>query len=269
MFQGYGFFDYKYDIPGYAGQDFDGAGRYIYLGVSVALLFILLILLRKTKHETITKYLRILGIGMILLYLGKNTWETVNDVRHFGEFNVGILPFDTCSLIMPAALISGLAKGKVKKASDAWLATGGVAGGISNLLFLQALRYYPFFTFGALYSMIWHFLMVFTGLWLVVTNYVKCDFKTLLYAFIFHLACSAIVIPLDYAFGWDFMLYRMAGGVPGIEQLGSFFAERNLHFLTTLTMIVAYFAAFALLIYLPLGIKQLIGIIKRPKANEV
>jgi len=269
MFQGYGFFDYKYDIPGYSGQDFDGGGRYLYLGVSVVLLLVLLILLRKSKHETITKYLRILAIGMTLLYLCKTTWETVHDFRHFNEFNVGLLPFDTCSFIMPAAFIAGLAKGKTKKAADAWLATGGVAGGISNIIYLQALKYYPFFTFGAFYSMIWHFLMVFTGLWLIVTNYVECNFKTLLYAFVFHLACSAAVIPLDYIFGWDFMLYRMAGGVPGIEKLGALFAERNLHFLTTLTMIVAYFVAFALLIYLPLGIKKLIGAVKKPKANEV
>ena len=169
MFQGYGFFDYKYNIPGYDGQDFDSPARLIYIIASFVLITLFLILFRKTKKEQVTLMMRIIGIFMVSIYLIKTTWESYYDITTGRGFNLGLLPFDTCSLIMPTMIVAGFAKGKAQKAASAWIATGGIAGGISNLLFLQALKYYPFFTFAAFYSMLWHFLMVFTVLKLAST----------------------------------------------------------------------------------------------------
>lgn len=87
---GYGFFDYKYNIPGYTGQDYDSYWRYVYLGVSVGLIILLLILFRKAGREGIQKYLRVLGIGMIALYLGKSIWESYYDITTGRGFNEGI-----------------------------------------------------------------------------------------------------------------------------------------------------------------------------------
>lgn len=65
MFSGYGFFDYKYNIPGYHGQDYDNGGRFLYLGISFGLLAILLTIfaIKKPKKEAIVWYLRISGIA--------------------------------------------------------------------------------------------------------------------------------------------------------------------------------------------------------------
>ena len=255
---GYGFFDYKYNIPDYAGQDYDSYWRYVYLGVSVGLIILLLILFRKAGREGIQKYLRVLGIGMIALYLGKTIWESYFDITTGRGFNEGILPLDTCSIIMLAAPLAGFGKGKVAKLGAGWLATGSVVGGISNLLFLQALNYYPFFTFGAFYSMIWHFLMVFTGLLLLVTNYVEASFKTVLHGFILHMLFSVIVIPFDYIRKADFMLYYMAGGVPLISAWGEALAAKNLHFVTTIIMVIAYFGSFSLIVYVTKAVKWVV-----------
>ncbi|MBR6376211.1 MAG: hypothetical protein IKS05_00430 [Oscillospiraceae bacterium] len=47
MFTGdYGFFDYKYDIAGYHGQDFGGPAQFFYLAISAVLLVLLLRALR-------------------------------------------------------------------------------------------------------------------------------------------------------------------------------------------------------------------------------
>jgi len=269
MFDGkYGFFDWKYSIAGYSGQDYDGMGRYIFLIASLVLLPLLAVIFRKAKHEKIRVYLAVVGIFLTALYIAKTVWESYFDITIGGGFNFSILPFDTCSLIMPAAIIAGFAKGKVKQAADAWLATGGIVGGISNLLFLQALKYYPFWTFGAFYSMIWHFLMVFTGVLMIVTNYVKLDFKTVLYAFIFHMAFSVVVIPIDYIRDVDFMLYRYAGGAPLIEKLGETMAAQNMHWVTTIVMIIAYFGCFCLITYFSLGVKKLVHLIQSKAHNR-
>ena len=52
MFRGdYNFFDYKYNIPGYNGQDYGSFPQYLYLIISVILLIVLLILLRKSDEK--------------------------------------------------------------------------------------------------------------------------------------------------------------------------------------------------------------------------
>ncbi len=268
MFSGYHFFDYKGNLAqaGYNGQDYSGGGRTIYLILSIVLIVALIILFRKAKREQIRTYLKVLGIGMIVMYLTKTTWESVHDIASGQGFNTGILPFDTCSIVMWAALLAGFGKGKLEKAGACWLATGGIVGGISNLLFLQALKYYPFFTFSAFYSMLWHFLMVFTGVLLLVTNYVELKFSSVIYAFALHMAISLFVIPYDYITGQDFMLYLNAGGAPLLEGIAEKFNAAGMRWLTTLMMIAAYFGLFAFLIYLARGIKALIRCIGKKKA---
>ncbi len=268
MFSGYGFFDYKYNIPGYEGQDYNGMGRYIYLGVSVGLLLILLFLFRNAKKETVLKYLRISGIAITALYLIKTTWESIYDITTGRGFNWYLLPFDTCSIIMWTALLAGFGKGIFKKAGESWIATGGIVGGVSNLLFLQALKYYPFFTFGAFYSMIWHFYMVFTGLFLWVTGYVKPAFSTLIIAFAFHLIVSAIVIPMDYIWEFDFMLYRTAGGVPFFEGVSEKLAASGYAWVTTPMMVAVYFACFALITGVAKLVSSIVFAIRPAKTVE-
>lgn len=260
MFSGYNYFDYKYNIPGYSGQDYDN-GRIIFmfssLGLTLILLFVLYFTIKDKKKFT-DIFLKVLGVSMTAFYVIKTTWESYFDITTGRGFNLGILPFDTCSIVMWAGLLSGFAKGKLKKIGDCWIATGGIVGGLSNILYLRALKYYPFFTFGAQYSMLWHFGMFFAGLWLIVSNYIKLDFKSVIYAFLFHMGISLIVIPFDYINDYDFMLYRHAGGAPLIEDLADILSKNNLEWVTTIIMIVLYFALFVGIIYVSLGIKKLI-----------
>ena len=256
MFSGYGFFDYKYNIPGYHGQDYDNGGRFLYLGISLGLLAILLTIfaIKKPKKEAIVWYLRISGIAFTLLCIIKTTWESYFDITTGRGFDFNILPLETCSMIMPCAIIAGFAKGKVKDCAEAWLVTGNIVGGISNLLFLQALHYYPFFTFGAMYSMLWHFYMVFTGLFLWITGYVKPEWKLILYAMIAHLAFSVVAIPVNYIWKVDYMLYRTAGGAPLIEDLSTALYSKGIGWLTTPIMVIVYAILFAFIVAVAMGI---------------
>ena len=255
----YSFFDYKGNIANYNGYDYDHGGRLIYMISSLVIILVLVIIFRKAKKENVHKYIRIMGIVMTLLYIIKTTWESYYDITTGAGFNKGILPFDTCSILMWAGLIGGFAKGKLKKAADAWLATGGLVGGIANLLFLRALLYYPFFTFAAFYSMLWHAVMVFTGLWLLTTNYVESNFKSILHAFVFHMAISVPVIIFDYTWlkGYDFMLYAEAGGIPVFDGLADKLIDGGNAWLVPFMVIILYFASFCILIYGSLGLKML------------
>ena len=268
MFTGYGFFDYKYNIPGYNGQDYDGFGRTLYMIIAIVLTFILPFIFRKAKKEHVEKYLKVFSIAITAFYIIKTTWESYWDISTGRGFNLGLLPLDTCSIVMWASLCAAWGKGKVKEAGEAWLVTGCIVGGLSNYFFLRGLIYYPFFTFGAMYSMIWHLMMVLTGVWMIVTNYVKLDWKLLVKGVIYHAIFSVPAIIYDYIQKDDFMLYREASGVPVISSLAEKLSANNLHFVTTIIMFLTYVALFAIIIYLSLGIKKLLSLIPHKQKLE-
>ena len=245
MFKGeYNFFDYKYDIVGYDGQDFGSFPQYLYLIISFILMIVLLILLRKSSRDKVYKIVKYISIFLIIFYIGKTTWESVHDIKRFGSFNTGLLPFDTCSLIMLAGLFSSFSKNKIKDYADSWLVTGGIIGGIATMFVLNAFKYYPFLSFGALYSMLWHFLMVFLGILLIVTNYVEMNYKVVIRGFLFHALFSLLIIPIDFIYNFDFMMYLNLGGIPFFEGIASYFTSNNLQFLNPFLMLLLYFLAF-------------------------
>ncbi len=257
MFQGdYSFFDYKYNIVGYNGQDYGGIAQYLYLVISVILLIVLLFVSRKYSKDKVLKIIRIVSIFLVIFYILKTTWESIYDIKLNGSFNKGLLPFDSCSIIMLAGLISSFSKGKIRKYSDSWIATGSIVGGLATIVSLNAFKYYPFFSFGASYSMIWHFLMIFIGLLLIVTNYVEIDYKTVIKGFIFHLIISLFVIPIDYIFNFDFMMYKDLGSIPIFESIATKFTENGLGFMNPIIMLLLYFVAFNIIFAIPLLVKK-------------
>ena len=258
MFRGnYNFFDYKYNITGYTGQDYGGFAQYLYLIISVIIMVTLLIILRKSSKGRVHNIIKVVSIFLTILYIAKTTWESIYDIKLIGSFNTGLLPLDTCSIIMLAGLISGFGKGKLKTLADSWLSTGGVVGGIATMIFLNAFKYYPFFSFGAFYSMIWHFLMVFIGLLIIVTNYVEIKYTTVVYGYIFHLLISLIVIPIDFIYKFDFMMYLNLGGIPIFEDIASYLTSINLQLLNPIMMSIIYYIAFNIVFIVPIIIKKI------------
>ena len=245
MFKGdYNFFDYKYNISGYNGQDYGGFAQYLYLIISFILLIILLYYFRNCSKKKVLNIIRITSIFLIIFYITKTTWESIYDIKLNGSFNTGLLPFDSCSIIMLAGIISSFSKGKLKQYSDAWIITGGVMGGIATMLYLNAFKYYPFLSFGASYSMIWHFLMVFMGLLLIVTNYTDLNYKIVIKGFIFHVIVSLFVIPIDYIFNFDFMMYKDLGSIPIFEDIATKLTNNGLGFINPIMMLLLYFIGF-------------------------
>ena len=255
----YSFFDYKYNITGYSGQDYGGPAQWIYLALSAFLLVTLLVILKKLPREKIYKLVGFTGIFLTVFYMTKTTWESVYDITLQGAFNTGILPFDTCSIIMPAAILAGFGRGRVRETAKAWCMTGGILGGFANLLFLNAFKFYPFFSFGASYSMIWHFLMVFIGLILIAAEPGPLTFAIMKNGYALHVLVSLFIIPIDFIFGFDFMLYRDLGGVPVFESIAAGFTARHLAFLNPLMMLLLYFAGFSIIFGITALFKNLLS----------
>ena len=265
MFKGnYSFFDYKYNIVGYHGQDFGSIAQYLYLLISIILLIVLLVIFRKTKKENVLKVIRFISILITVLYLIKTFWESYYDLKLEGSFNYCLLPLDACSMIIFAGLIASFAKGKIKEYAQCWLSSGGILCGFATMIILNALNYYPFFSFGAFYSMTWHFLMTFLGLFLIVTNYVDLRYNLVIKGFVFHLLFSLVVIPIDFIFDYDFMMYRNLGSIPFFENVASQLTTLNLQFINPILMLLLYFIAFNIVYFIVIMIQKMI-LLKRGK----
>lgn len=264
----YKFFDYKGNIAGYNGQDYMSPIQYIMTAIGVVGIVLLLFFLRKTKKETSKKILWIMGIVFTSLYIIKTSWESYWDIKIGGGFNIWILPFDTCSIFMPALLVAGLAKKDsfIERVAAVWLATIGFAGGLANFIFLRGLKYYPMFTFGALYSFFWHLAMVFVAFYIPATRFHKFVWQDMFIAMIPMGLVGLFVIPFNYIKDLDFMLLNGAGGVPLIEGLASKLIDAHLRVFATILMLVAYLAASALMVGIYIGIDKLTQLIKRKNA---
>ncbi len=255
----YHFFDYKYSIEGYSGQDYMSPVQYILTAIGIVSICVLLFFLRNTKKERSKKILLVMGIVFTLLYLIKTTWESYWDIKTGRGFNLYILPLDTCSIFMPALIIAGLSKtdSKLEDVASTFLATIGFAGGIANFIFLRALLYYPMFTFGAFYSFFWHLAMVFVALYIPITKFHIFKWKDIFVSMIGLLAAAVFVIPFNYIKNFDFMLLNGAGGVPLIEGIAQKLINSHLRVFATLLMLLAYLAASALMVSIYIGVPAL------------
>ena len=104
-------------------------------------------------------------------------------------------------------------------------------------------------------SLSFHFLMVITGLLIVVSKYKTFNFKDIITAWIPVLAFSIIVIPVDYILKADYMLYYYGNGAPILPDLANFFASHNLRFIYTIIMVIGY----AIIAGLFISVYKLIG----------
>ena len=243
MFSGfYRFFDYKYNIAGYDGQDYYGIMHSVYQLICIIFIPLLVRLFKNKDSKTITKMMRVIAIALIIEEITKITWESYWDIKTGQGFNFyGILPLETCSLFIYSLTAAAFGKGKVREYALCWMSSIGIIGGASYIIFTNALKWYPFFTYGAFHSMIFHFLMVFMGLLVIFSSMHRFTLSDINHGFMPQLLLATLVIPLDYLFNWDYMLLHHAYGVPIIESIGEILEKGSMPFVTTLLMLLLYY----------------------------
>ena len=244
-----GFFDYKYFIENYNGEDFHGIMHAVYIIICLIGIPMLIGHYMKKDQKAITRLLRFSAVFLAIEEVVKITWESYWDIVSGHGFNAGgILPLETCSLFIYCLIAAGFGRGRIRECALAWMSSIGILGGMSYIVVTNVLKWYPFFTYGAFHSLIFHFMMVFIGLLIPFSYYHRFRKVDMLYGFVPQLLLAVIVIPLDYLMDWDYMLLHHAGSVPVIEDLGKAFSAAGLPFLTTLVMLVVYFLLGSLII---------------------
>ena len=163
----YKFFDYKYNIAGFQ-SDLFSVPHICYIVLAVIVTTLSAIFLRKISHKKVDIVIKVMGILSLILEITKITWESYYDITTGRGFNKeGLLPLYTCSLYIYTMLLAGFTKGKVKDVALSFLTTVGLLSGLIGVIYCNGLNYYPFWTFGAFYSLFFHFFMFYIGVMLV------------------------------------------------------------------------------------------------------
>jgi len=259
----YHFFDYKHDISGFE-SDLFSVPHIVFIALVYVLGILVSFLFRKARHERIGVGLKVLSIWMVVFEITKITWESIHDINHGLGFNYeGILPLYTCSLFIYALLVAAWGKGKPREFCLSFLTTIGMLYGAIGVVYCNGLNFYPFWTFGAFYSLFFHYAMLATGMFLLGSGYKKLNFSDALKAFVAVLVVSAIAIPVNYIFKADYMLLYEAGGVPLLSSLAPKMASAGLRWLFTIIMLLTYIPMACVVIAVYKGVNLLVQKLKK------
>jgi uncharacterized membrane protein YwaF len=258
----YNFFDYKDFIPEVDKQNVMWSTAHIvFIIIAVLSIILLCCFLKNIKGKTVEKYLKIISIIMPILEIIKISWETYWDISLGHGFNItGLLPLYTCSMFIYVLPFAGWGKGRVKECALAFLTTLGVFAGLTNFFIPPIFNSYPFFTYASFMSLNYHYLMVFTGVFIVSTRYYVPNLKSVIKGFLPLLVFSIFVIPFDYimfynGYPWiDYMLYIHGYGAPLLPNIADKLGSLNLRGIFTLLVMGGYL----LITIIFVGIYQLI-----------
>jgi hypothetical protein len=150
--------------------------------------------------------------------------------------------------------IAAFGKGKAREYCLSFLTTLGIFAGLTNFVMAPILNTYPFFNFHTFVSLNFHFWMVFTGIFLIATNYYIPKWNDILKGIVPLAILSIAAIPVDYAlsdyYGWsvDYMLYYSGNGAPLLPDLANALAGIGLRPVFTGIVFLLYVVIAALIV---------------------
>ena len=240
MNSGYGFFDYKYNIDGFT-PNFFGTEHIAFIILAFSSVLFIGIFMRGAIRENVDRYLKFISLFTVVWEISKVAWESYYDITSGRGFNtLDLLPIYTCDLFIYTSLIAAWSNGKTREISLSFLSTLSIVCGSIGIIFNNGLKSYPFWTYGALYSLLFHYFMVLTGVILLATGYKTLSWRDIYKAFIPVAILSIFAIPTDYILGSDYMQVYNGSGIPVISTLAETLAGRQLRPLYTVIMLLNY-----------------------------
>lgn len=148
-------------------------GHFILIGITLIAIIIALKLTSKKDKEQVHKIIKCLTVPICILEIIKIIFNiTVNSVKNINTY----VPLYYCSMLIYAGLFSSFGKGMLKRIGDVFLATGSIVGGIVFVLFpTTSLPSYPMFHFISIHSFFFHGTMIYLGILVNITNYIKLE----------------------------------------------------------------------------------------------
>ena len=173
------------------------------------------------RKELVKPVFTALWITVSLLEIIKIVWESTSGNTVRLEVT-GILPLYPCSIFMYAMPFAIWGSEKIKRIACGYVCTLGLLGGAVNFFYPMTVLYnYSIISFAAMHSMLYHSVMLFTCMAMLISGYhrytnVKCAYELLLSC----IPTLIISIPaniVNYTFDADYMFFRGTSAfLPGI-----------------------------------------------------
>ncbi len=168
------------------------------LAVVLALFFT-----RKANHKKVKQIIRIISISLCLLEIVKIVFtlmtESSKDINSY-------VPLYFCSITLYAGLLAGFARGWWRRTGEVFLATGGLIGGIVYIIYpLTSITIYPPFHFITGYSFFLHAAMIYMGLLVLFTGYVKLRHQDIDHFFLIVSLTSVLAFTVNINFHTNLM----------------------------------------------------------------
>ena len=185
--------------------------HFIVAGILLAMVIVGAILVHK-KEKMIKPLFIILWATVSVLEVVKIIWDstTGNEVR---LEVAGILPLYPCSIFMYAMPFAIWGKGNWKRIGCGYVCTLGLLGGSINFFYPMTVLYrYSILSFSAMHSMIFHAVMLFTCLTMLLSGYHRYTRVKSVWDLFLPVVLPLIVsIPaniVNYTVGADYMFFR-------------------------------------------------------------
>ncbi len=139
--------------------------------VTVFLIYAALKFTKKRSKSEIKKNIRIIVCAMWVLEIFRIGYKLYCGDLLFLE---SYMPLFFCSIFLYSGLFSAFGEGKLQRAGDVVLSTGSFLGGVVFLIYpATSLPDYPAFHYVSIHSFLYHGCMVYVGILMLVTKYVK------------------------------------------------------------------------------------------------
>lgn len=230
--------------------------HFILLGISFFVIIIGVYFTRKMDKEKVLKTIRIATIFLWILEIIKIIFNLA--IGNADKPN-SYIPLYFCSLILYAGVLSGFCKGKLKKIGDVFIATGAIVAGLVFLIYPStSIITYPLFHFISLQSFILHSLMIYLGVLVNITGYVKIQGKDIIY----YASLIILIGVIAYIFNlfFDSNLMFVSHDFPAIKIIHYFYIKLGVIFPIFMILVQAI-----LPFYIIYYIKCLLKLIKYKK----
>ena len=161
--------------------------------VCVVLIALVAVLTRKMNSKTYFKLLKIFAIMLTIMELFKIVWNLAQGYTHVNRW----VPLYFCSLFIYSLWFATAKNNFVKNLGLAYIACASIVAGAIFIVFpTTSFSDYPLFHFQCIYSMLFHSIMVYSGVMLFVTRAFKVDLRSVgrycIYCIIFMSAAIAL-----------------------------------------------------------------------------
>ena len=147
----------------------------------------------KSKEE-VYKIIKRLTVIMCILEIIRIIYSISQNSLH--EVNT-YLPLYYCSMLLYSGILSSFAKNKLKRIGDVFLAAGCIIGGIIFIIYPStSLLSYPAFHFLSIHSFLFHGVMIYLGILVNKTDYIKLEKEDIKYfaSFVGSMCILALIV---------------------------------------------------------------------------